>query len=59
MNVSTSSAKRGKRVGVMRVNNTEKPAETGNASIKPPNHKDDIVTIVPTQVFISYCSANV
>jgi hypothetical protein len=50
LNISTSSAKRGRRVGVMRVNNTEKPAETGNAGIKPPNHKDDKETTPPAQV---------
>jgi hypothetical protein len=44
-NLSTSSAKRGNRIGVMRVNNIDKPAETGNTGIKPPNHKDDRETI--------------
>ena len=40
-NVSTSAAKQNRRVSVAKVNNLEKPAETGNAWLKPPDHKED------------------
>jgi len=41
IDLSTFSARRDRRVSIKRVSNIEKPIETGNKWIKPPNHTDD------------------
>lgn len=54
-NVSTSPTKQNRRVSITKVNNLDKPSETGNAWLKPPNHKDDDddneeITVSPNQI---------
>jgi hypothetical protein len=48
-NLSKSSVKRIRGVNISRVNNIEKPAESGNTWIKPPNYQDANERILPTQ----------
>jgi flagellar hook-basal body complex protein FliE len=41
IDLSRFSGRRDRRVSIKRLTNIEKPTETGNAWIKPPNHKED------------------